>query len=63
MKIKIICEENEPQAPIDVAMAIINQMRDEDISPFGHRQLVAYWDEVAGYIKSYTQHRKEQWEK
>ena len=63
MQIRIIREEGEPQEPMDTAMAIINMVRAEEIPPATYRHRLAYWDEVADHIKSYTQHRKEQWEK
>lgn len=62
MQIKIIYEENETQEPIDVAMAIINQVRANEISLASYRHRLAYWDEVADHIKSYTEHRKDVWE-
>ena len=62
MQIRIIAKENEHREPIDVAKAIIDGIRDADISLSSWKYKMAFIDEVADHIKAYTEHSKDRWE-
>ena len=63
MRIQIIKDENEQCEPIDAAMEIINSVRDRHKSFNRWKDEMAFIDEVADHIKTYTEHSRDRWER